>query len=133
WTGARWSCAWVARQPRHPARTYEPRVPRGGARWRGNELSSEHRLAVKQMVMETITRKTDRDEQKSVGPSELGTACDYCVGLALTRKYPEYGPVSDCSAARHGFGLNEWVGTAELDKLVGDIVSSPYTDTYVVE
>lgn len=96
-------------------------------------MSSEHRLAVKQMVMDTITMKTDRDEQKSVGPSELGTACDYCLGLALTRKYPEYGPVSDGSAARHGFGLKAWVGTAVHEKLERDIGRTAYTDQVLVE
>src|SRR5690606_40384934 len=77
--------------------------------------------------------RTARAGPQSAGPRDLGTACACCLGLALTRKYPEYGPVSDGSAARHGCGMKAWVGTAVHEKLERDIGRSAYTEQVLVE
>lgn len=114
-----------------------PHLPNPFAQGRGHQrgctLSEEHRFAVKEMVKETITLRTARDGQRSVGPSELGTACDYCLGLALTRKHPEYSPLGDGSDGRSGFGLKAWIGTAVHEKLERDISRTVFDDRVRVE
>lgn len=71
-------------------------------------------------VTDTITRSTARDEQKSVGPSEIGDPCGRCLGQALCRKYPELWwdhepPPPDT------FSLKAWTGTAAHEKLDRDL------------
>lgn len=77
-------------------------------------------------VIQEITRKTDRDNQKRVGPSEIGNPCDKCLGRALMNERPD-----------QDFSLYPWIGTAvhyfmehntfqdcrhELKLYVGDVV-----------
>jgi hypothetical protein len=52
-------------------------------------------------VIEELTRKTDRDKQRNIGPSELGNPCPKCVGRALVNERPE-----------QDFSLYPWIGTA---------------------
>lgn len=52
-------------------------------------------------VIAEITRKTERDEQKRVGPSEIGNPCDKCLGRALMNERPD-----------QDFSLYPWIGTA---------------------
>lgn len=52
-------------------------------------------------VIREISRPTDRDEQKRVGPSEVGKACDKCLGRGLMNERPE-----------QDFSLYPWIGTA---------------------
>lgn len=71
-------------------------------------------------VTDTMTRSTARDEQKSVGPSEIGDPCGRCLGQALTRKYPELWwdhepPPTDT------FSLKAWLGTTAHEKLERDM------------
>lgn len=70
-------------------------------------------------IIQGITRKTGRDEQKSIGPSEIGNPCDYCVGRALCRRYPQYWP--DDTAHDDHFSLKAWMGTAVHEKLERDV------------
>lgn len=76
----------------------------------------ERRRRLVKAVTDTITRSSARDEQKSVGPSEIGDPCGRCLGQALCRKYPELWwdhepPPADT------FSLKAWVGTAAHEKL----------------
>lgn len=76
----------------------------------------ERRRRLVKVVTDTITRSSARDEQKSVGPSEIGDPCGKCLGQALCRKYPELWwdhepPPPDT------FGLKAWVGTAIHQRL----------------
>lgn len=73
-----------------------------------------------QGVVSGITRPSGRDEQKSIGPSEIGNPCDYCVGRALCRKYPQYWRSPEPLNDDH-FGLKAWVGTAVHAKLEEDV------------
>lgn len=74
-----------------------------------------HRNQVKNLLRRAVVAPTARDEQTSVGPSELGDSCDFCLGLALTRKYPEYRPGG--IESRDSFSLKAWTGTAVHEKL----------------
>lgn len=73
-----------------------------------------------QGIIDGITRPSDRDGQRSIGPSEIGNPCDYCVGRALCRKYPELWRSPDPLHDDH-FGLKAWVGTAVHAKLEEDV------------
>ena len=52
-------------------------------------------------VIEEITRPTDRDKQRKVGPSEIGNPCTRCLGRALAGE-----------RAQQDFSLYTWIGTA---------------------
>lgn len=52
-------------------------------------------------VIEEITRKTERDKQSRVGPSEIGNPCVQCLGRALAGERRE-----------QDFSLYPWIGTA---------------------
>ena len=52
-------------------------------------------------VIREITKKSDRDKQRRVGPSEIGNPCDKCLGRALMDERPE-----------QSFSLFPWIGTA---------------------
>lgn len=69
----------------------------------------EGRLALKRLLRDAITARTARDEQRLVGPSDLGYRCDFCLGLKLTRMYPQYRP--EGYELRDNFGLKAWMGT----------------------
>lgn len=56
---------------------------------------------LKIQVIQQITRGTDRDKQKRVGPSDLGNPCPKCLGRALA------GEKEDGE-----FSLYPWIGTA---------------------
>lgn len=75
------------------------------------------RAYVRDMVLNTIQKPSERDLQATVGPSDLSDDCDYCLaakmsvraGAALGMKSPE------------GFSLKAWTGTATHAKLESDI------------
>lgn len=71
--------------------------------------ADEGRMATKQLLRDAITARSARDTQKSVGPSDLSQKCDFCLGLKMTRKYPELRPAGYELADR--FGLKAWMGT----------------------
>lgn len=82
-------------------------------------MSDEQRLArLKQSIMRTITNPGKRSAQASIGPSEIASTCDYCVGRALTRKYPEYW--WEHAPFREGHSHKAWIGTAIHEKLDRD-------------
>lgn len=56
---------------------------------------------LKVRVVKEITKKTDRDKQYRVGPSELGNPCARCLGRALAGEREE-----------QDFSLYPWIGTA---------------------
>lgn len=55
----------------------------------------------KAQVIKEITKESDRDKQRRVGPSELGNPCPRCLGRAL----------AGASGDRE-FSLYPWIGTA---------------------
>lgn len=78
----------------------------------------ERRRRVAQAIAHTITRTSARDEQKSVGPSEIGDPCGFCLGRALCRKYPElWWGDEPLGFDGDTFSLKAWVGTAMHEKL----------------
>lgn len=82
-------------------------------------MSDEQRRArLKQSIMETITNPGERSAQASIGPSEIGSSCEYCVGRALCRKYPEFW--WEQAFFREGHSHKAWLGTAVHEKLDRD-------------
>lgn len=88
-------------------------------------LERRHRIV--RSILGTITQRTERDKQASIGPSEIGDPCAHCVGKALCRKYPELWWDTETSPWEaepgphgEGFGLAAWVGTAIHEKLERD-------------
>lgn len=79
-------------------------------------IDHERRRRLVKAVTGTITRSSARDEQKSVGPSEIGDPCGRCLGQALCRKYPELWWEHEPPPA-DTFSLKAWVGTAIHEKL----------------
>lgn len=51
-------------------------------------------------VIAEITKKTERDKQRRIGPSEIGNPCDKCLGRALMDE-----------RAEQDFSLYPWLGT----------------------
>lgn len=80
----------------------------------------ERRRRLVKAVTSTITRSTSRDEQKSVGPSEIGNPCGRCLGQALTRKYPELW-WEEQPPAPDTFSFKAWLGTGVHEKLERDL------------
>lgn len=75
-------------------------------------MRDEGRALTRRLLRAAITAPTARDEQKLVGPSDLGDACDFCLGLKLTRMYPQYRPEGYNPDLLHqNFGLKAWLGT----------------------
>lgn len=71
-----------------------------------------------QTIARTITRTSARDVQKSVGPSEIGNPCGFCLGRALCRKYPElWWGEEPLGFGGGGFSLKAWIGIAAHEKL----------------
>lgn len=58
-------------------------------------------MTIRDDVIAEITRKTERDKQKKVGPSEIGNPCTQCLGRALAGERRE-----------QDFSLYPWIGTA---------------------
>lgn len=94
-------------------------------------MGDDHRFKIKELIKRGITKPTLRDEQSMVGPSELGTKCDFCLGVALTRAYPEYRLGLMDSA--NSFGLKAWQGTAVHEKLERDIPEVSWEGATVVQ
>ena len=58
-------------------------------------------MTLRDQVIAEITKKSDRDKQRRVGPSEIGNPCDRCLGRALMDERVE-----------QDFSLYPWIGTA---------------------
>ena len=72
---------------------------------------------VKKLIVEQITKPTARDQQKNIGPSEIG-GCPLCIGERLAQHLPEqYPDLYDDDR----FGLRAWQGTAVHEKLDRDV------------
>lgn len=56
---------------------------------------------IRLQVIQELTKKTDRDKQRKVGPSEIGNPCTQCLGRALMNERRE-----------QDFSLYPWIGTA---------------------
>lgn len=78
-------------------------------------MAEADRQRIKKLLHTAVTMRSKRDVQSSVGPSEIGQECDFCLGMALTRKYPEYRP--DHLVLSNGFSLKAWTGTATHEHL----------------
>lgn len=70
---------------------------------------------VEGIAVATITRPSQRDQQKAPGPSDLADKCDVCV----TRKIAAYLGLG--GRVNRGFSLKAWVGTAVHEKLERDL------------
>lgn len=67
-----------------------------------------HLKFAQKAIMDGITQQSERDKQKLVGPSEIGS-CPRCLGERLAQVLPEqYHDLPDTSS----FGLGAWIGTA---------------------
>lgn len=73
---------------------------------------------IKRSIMRTITNPGERSAQSSIGPSEIAKECDYCVGRALTRKYPELWWEATTFSEKQGH--KAWIGIAIHEKLERD-------------
>jgi len=78
---------------------------------------TQRRRRITKSIIDTITSPGDRSKQTSIGPSEIANTCNYCVGKALCRKYPELWWEEYSSPWDEGFSLAAWVGTAIHEKL----------------
>lgn len=65
------------------------------------------------LVISAITRRSRRDDQRSLGPSDLGERCDLCLGekILLFQKGARQLSV------RRRFSYAAWVGTAIHEKM----------------
>ena len=59
------------------------------------------------LILSQITKQSDRDKQKNIGPSEIG-GCPICVGEKLALKLPDLYPDL---YEEDSFGLASWIGT----------------------
>lgn len=69
------------------------------------------RSFVEGIAVSTISRPSQRDQQKAPGPSDLSSKCDVCVAKKIA---------SSLGLAEHndgGFSLKAWLGTAVHEKL----------------
>lgn len=77
---------------------------------------------IRGLVTGTIRKASARDEQKLLGPSDLGDPCDAC----LARKFEEsmsgreFQPVPE-----REFSLKAWIGTAMHEKLEREFILGP--------
>lgn len=93
----------------------------------------EGRMALKRLLRDAISAPTLRDKQLKVGPSDLGYRCDFCLGLKLTRLYPELRPPD--YELRDNFGLKAWMGTGAHHQMEVGLaqVADPDEWTLVIE
>lgn len=75
---------------------------------------------VRGLVIDTITKRSERDKQVKVGPSDIGDPCDACLAAKFKAsgeerefKHDEY---------QRKFSLKAWIGTAVHEKLEADFV-----------
>ncbi len=62
---------------------------------------------LERLILGQITKPTARDQQSSIGPSQIGE-CPYCLGVELAKSLPEMYRVHDAD----DFGFTAWRGTA---------------------
>ena len=86
-----------------------------------------YRDLAKDILHRAVVQPTARDRQSKVGPSELGTSCDYCLGSALTRHYPHLRPQRDDLRSK-SFSLKAWNGTA-VHRLLEESLPQAVQDT----
>lgn len=79
------------------------------------------RQFVRQTVRATIMKQSARDQQSSVGPSDLGDPCDLCLASKMAR----HGPLAVGQGRESGFSLSAWVGTSMHEKLERDLDLPP--------
>lgn len=73
--------------------------------------------ALKRNIIGQITKSTERDQQRKIGPSEIG-GCPLCIGEKLALALPELYPDLEHTET---FGLGSWIGTAVHHFLEQDI------------
>lgn len=72
---------------------------------------------VRGVVLDTVQKRSERDQQATVGPSDLSDDCDYCLAVKMA---PRAG-VGLGIMRTDGFSLKAWSGTAVHTKLESDI------------
>lgn len=60
---------------------------------------------VERIILSAVTQQSDRDKQRSLGPSSVGS-CLYCVGHIMAQSLPNPPQKRD-----DGFGYAAWIGT----------------------
>lgn len=70
-----------------------------------------------ELIIEQITKPSDRDKQRNIGPSEIG-GCPLCIGEKLALSLPDQYPDLE---EEERFGLGSWLGTAVHHFLEQDI------------
>lgn len=68
---------------------------------------------INNLVVSAITQRSNRDRQKSLGPSELGDPCEFC----LSEKILVTARGQDIHTVKRYFSFAAWVGTAIHEKL----------------
>lgn len=75
---------------------------------------------VRNLIVDAITRKSDRDRQIMPGPSDLADPCDLCLGekiLSVLRVSMGHVALLPVAPRRDSFSLKAWVGTAVHERL----------------
>jgi len=85
--------------------------------YRVDETTSDNAFAKAQtfastLVLATITRSSERDNQRLPGPSDLANPCDLCVARRIAASCG-----IDFPQAPSNFSLKAWVGTSAHQKL----------------
>lgn len=81
------------------------------------DVKDHVRKYVRGVVLDTIQKPSERDQQATVGPSDISDECDYCLASKMA---PRAGTA--LGAARpEGFSFKAWSGTAVHTKLESDI------------
>lgn len=81
------------------------------------DVQDHVRSYVRDVVLNTIQKRSERDVQSSVGPSDLSDGCDYCLASKMAVRA---GVVANATKSR-GFSFKAWSGTAVHAKLEADI------------
>lgn len=74
----------------------------------GGRLKTLHVKLLHKKIIAEITKPSERDKQRLIGPSGIG-GCPRCVGEELAAVLPEQYPDL---MAHESFGLGAWIGTA---------------------
>lgn len=82
-----------------------------------SENTIKRTALVRDVTHLTVTRKSARNQQKALGPSDLSSPCDLCVArkIAIVCGIPEQ------SAPGTSFSLKAWIGTSIHQKLERDL------------
>lgn len=84
------------------------------------ETEADVRRRVREVVIGTITKRSSRDNQVLLGPSDLCNPCDHCLGKKFARSLNLLE--TEKREGTQGFSLAAWVGTAIHKKMEEDLI-----------